>query len=103
MSETTLTRDKSFMGLFLDDSREKVRVLQNLYESDIAFSIHALLGSGWVLYIGGRGPRDVHRKATGNADSFDEAIMWLAEKACELYPKSKFAQYYAHESKVAKD
>lgn len=66
-------------------------ILQDLYDSEINFSIAVFWDNGFEIKLGDEMNGYV---AQGNAESFDRAIEWLRVRACEKFPNSIFAKTY---------
>lgn len=64
-------------------------ILEDLYDSEINFSLTALWDSGITARIGLDGPSEEHRCVA-------DAVEWLARRAVSLYPESKFARSHPH-------
>lgn len=66
-------------------------VLQDLYDSEINFSIVAFWNGGFQVKLGDEANGFV---AAGRADNFADAVEWLLVRAVEHYPNSEFAKKY---------
>ena len=71
-----------------DNSFRYVSVPQDLYNSEINFSISTFWDAGFDVRIG------LNDGIYENFRTFRECVRWLAEMACEHYPDSEFADEY---------
>jgi hypothetical protein len=81
----------------LSDGRAKVSdrtalILQDLYDSEINFSIVTFFDNGFEVKLGDDMNGFV---ASGNAQEFENAVEWLRVRAIEKYPESTFAKTYS--------
>lgn len=67
------------------------RILQDLYDSEINFTIAAFWNGGFQINLG---PGDEVNgfDAEGEADNIVDAVEWLRVEAIENYPESVFAK-----------
>jgi hypothetical protein len=73
-------------------------ILQDLYDSEINFSIVAVWDSGFEVKLGD----EVNGfAASGRAFVFADAVEWLRVRAIENFPQSEFARTYAGEGPPA--
>lgn len=63
------------------------KILDDLYESEINFSIETLWDSGVTATI---------YQQSMELTSVADAAEWIARQACEMFPASEFAQKYDH-------
>lgn len=69
-------------------------ILQDLYDSEINFSIVVFWDAGFQVALGD----DFNGyEAKGTAENFASAIEWLRVRAIEKYPDSVFAKTYRQE------
>lgn len=66
-------------------------ILQDLYDSEINFSIVTFWDNGFEVKLGDEMNGFV---ASGNAIGFSNAVEWLMVRAIEKYPDSIFAKTY---------
>jgi len=66
-------------------------ILQDLYDSEINFSIATFWDNGFEVKLGDDMNGFV---ASGNAAQFSNAVEWLMVRAIEKYPNSLFAKTY---------
>jgi hypothetical protein len=66
-------------------------ILQDLYDSEINFSIVTFWDNGFEVKLGDDMNGFV---ASGNAAQFSNAVEWLMVRAIEKYPDSIFAKTY---------
>ena len=71
---------------------ESAIILQDLYDSEINFSLVVLWDNGFEVKLG-----DKHNGfvASANARLFSDAVEWLRVRAIEKYPQSIFAKTYS--------
>jgi hypothetical protein len=72
-------------------SDHAVIILQDLYDSEINFSIVSFWDNGFEVKLGDDMNGFV---ASGNAQEFANAVEWLKVRAIEKYPESTFAKTY---------
>ena len=65
--------------------------IQALYDSEINFLIANFWDGGFDVKLG---DQLNGFKACGNEATWAEAVYWLAERACEHFPKSTFAEWW---------
>jgi len=66
-------------------------ILSDLYESEINVSMSWFWDGGIDVKIGD--PLNGYR-AESKVDTVAQAVFWLRDQACTLYPDSKFARKY---------
>ncbi len=82
---------KNFFNCFQDKSMDLLNSLQDLYDSEINFSITTFWDGGFTVKLGdGMNGFD----ATSYFRTFNDCIYWLADAAIKHYPKSTFAKKY---------
>jgi hypothetical protein len=77
-----------------------IEQLQNVYNSEINFTIASFWDGGFDIKIGD----DLNGvKASGNCDSFEDTAKWIIENALRCYPDSDFAKSFNIKTKDDKD
>ncbi|MCK1387340.1 hypothetical protein [Bradyrhizobium sp. 21] len=69
------------------------RILQDLYDSEINFTIATFWHAGFQIKLG-LGDEVNGFDATGTADNLVDAVEWLRVQAIKKYPESVFATNY---------
>ncbi len=66
-------------------------IIQDLYDSEINFSIHTFWDAGFTVKIG-----DTINGFTDemDCDNFIQCVDWLRQTVVKKYPKSEFAKLY---------
>lgn len=86
-----LRKPKSITGAFNDDSKAYLNTIDELYDSEINFSISVFWDMGFKVEIGDQvnGILDIQ-----HFETIREAIAWLAVSAVKYFPQSEFAENY---------
>ena len=74
------------------DTMQPHEILDALHDSEINCRIECFFDSGWTAWLGDE--MNGFRIAPVPAPNFAACVIELAEQACAIYPKSKFAEYY---------
>lgn len=75
------------------NGKELVDMLDEIYESEINFSIVTSDEFGFKVEVGNEFDGFIDSDSFG---SFTEALEWITDKALELYPESDYARRYKY-------
>ena len=84
-------KSNSIMACFQDNSRELLLALQDLYDSEINYSIETFWDGGFTVKLGDEMNGFV---SSGSFDTFNECVYWLADESIKMFPNSTFAKNY---------
>lgn len=70
----------------------KTDIFQELYDSEINFSVTAFWDAGFVVLLGDS--MNGYRSKATTFDTWQQVSNWLRSEAIKAYPDSEFAQKY---------